>query len=300
MPNNSINRNDYYTGGYGKILTNSVSIFRQYVLNAKYIDYPVIGLTKSQLNELNKWMSDRYNENILIAKGYLYFNMEQKDEDCFVLEPYLVGQYQGNVRNNKKINWDSGELLPTFKPPTKNELHLFEIHLKNERIFRRYKFGPKDFLWQWNKYFIKINKQKNILTINCNRQTTNQVEYETKGQTLFFPYDSLTYKNGNIVNKGAINSFIDYYAPIIIQTEKEINLNLSSHLNEMYETEPNGNITTHYMDEIEFSKKNQFGKMGFVIVGQTALSRPIVVESPNFDKEDDVINKVYLTVFEKR
>ena len=70
----------------------STSILKNYIFNPKYLDYPLIGLSPPQIMEMQRWMSDRYNENVLIEKGFLNFNPEQRDEDCFTLETLLVGQ----------------------------------------------------------------------------------------------------------------------------------------------------------------------------------------------------------------
>jgi sulfatase modifying factor 1 len=57
----------------------------------------------------------------LIEKGILNPNTEQKDEDNFNTEAYLVGQYQGDVRKNLKdirtggeraVRFEDGILLP--------------------------------------------------------------------------------------------------------------------------------------------------------------------------------------------
>jgi len=111
-----------------KVLENLSSFLKEYVFNPIYIDYPVIGLSNNQVLEMQKWMNDRYNENKLIEVGYLNFNPMQMDEDSFETVSYILGQYQGNVRNDKKINWEEGEFKSNFRLPYSEELELAGIN----------------------------------------------------------------------------------------------------------------------------------------------------------------------------
>jgi hypothetical protein len=143
--------------------------FKGYVLNPKYLNYPVIGLTSRQIYTLQKWMSDRYNENVLIESGFLNFNPYQRDEDCFVLESYLINQYQGDARYDKKIYWKDNRFLPTFRLPYQYELNFLKLNLKNRESVREYKFNSKDFLSRWDKHFISVNNSKNEISLNLRR-----------------------------------------------------------------------------------------------------------------------------------
>ena len=93
---------------------------------------------------------------ILTAKGILNQNPEQKDEDSFDTGSYLAGQYQGDVRKNKKdlktggeraVRYEDGILLPSYRLPTEAEWEYAALALrgnmaseKDERIttFRIY------------------------------------------------------------------------------------------------------------------------------------------------------------------
>jgi len=94
-----------------------------------YDDYPVVGVTWEQANEYCKWRTDRVNEMLLIEKGILNPNIEQKDEDNFNTEAYLVGQYQGNVRKNLKDLRTGGERPVRFE----DGILLPDPHLVNRR-----------------------------------------------------------------------------------------------------------------------------------------------------------------------
>ena len=101
-----------------------------YFRHPAYDDYPVVGVNWVQANEFCKWRTDRVNEMILIEKGILNPNPEQKDEDNFNTESYLVGQYQGDVRKNlpdlktggeRAVRFEDGIMLPAYRLPTEAE-----------------------------------------------------------------------------------------------------------------------------------------------------------------------------------
>ena len=101
-----------------------------YFRHPSYDDYPVVGVNWTQANEFCKWRTDRVNEMVLIERGILNINVEQKDEDNFNTEAYLVGQYQGDVKKNLKdlrtggerpVRFEDGILLPSYRLPTEAE-----------------------------------------------------------------------------------------------------------------------------------------------------------------------------------
>ena len=101
-----------------------------YFRHPSYDDYPVVGVTWLQSSEYCKWRTDRTNEMILIEKGILNKNPEQRDSDNFNTEAYLLGQYQGSVRKNledkstggeRPVRFEDGILLPSYRLPTEAE-----------------------------------------------------------------------------------------------------------------------------------------------------------------------------------
>jgi len=92
-----------------------------YFRHPSYDDYPVVGVNWKQANDYCDWRTDRVNEMILIEKGVLNPNPEQKDAENFNSKSYLSGQYAGNVRKNLKdlqsggeraVRYEDGILLP--------------------------------------------------------------------------------------------------------------------------------------------------------------------------------------------
>ena len=67
-----------------------------------YDFYPVVGVNWLQANEFCKWRTDRVNEMILIERGIINPSTDQKDDNNFNTEAYLLGQYEPNVRKNLK------------------------------------------------------------------------------------------------------------------------------------------------------------------------------------------------------
>ena len=63
-----------------------------YFRHPAYDDYPVVGVTWIQANNYCKWRTDRVNEMILIERGILNPNPEQRGEDNFNTEAYLARQ----------------------------------------------------------------------------------------------------------------------------------------------------------------------------------------------------------------
>ena len=101
-----------------------------YFRHPSYDNYPVVGVTWEQANKYASWRSDRANEMLLIEKGILNPNPDQKDADNFNTEAYLNAQYQGSVRKNledkktggeRNVRFEDGIMLPNYRLPTEAE-----------------------------------------------------------------------------------------------------------------------------------------------------------------------------------
>ncbi len=146
-------------------ISNARPLVRNYIFNPLYLDFPVIGLDQNQVRVMLKWLSDRYNENVLMRLGHLNFTPDQKDSDCFVLESYLTNQYTGSVRSGKVLHWNENKFLPVFRLPTEGELSIAYLNSQDKNIIRKYKRHKTDFLSIWNTYYLEESGNKLILNL---------------------------------------------------------------------------------------------------------------------------------------
>jgi hypothetical protein len=269
LPKNSFNSN--FGSGFeiGERLKTSTSILKNYILNPKYIDYPLIGLSIPQIMEMQRWLSDRYNENVLIDKGFLNFNPNQKDEDCFSMETFLIDQYIGAIRKTpSKRSWKK-EYLPTFRLPFQEEINTIKSYSPFDTRLKKYPFGRKDFLWKWNKHFIKvIPKEKKII--------------------LKSPYNSieLICENDFTLNKTFTDATL---------SDKYLDMGNTKYLDMGNPEESAG----QYGDKYPYLEKNRFGQMEFVVVGINDENRPIIADVLKLKNKDLPDNKIFRICFNK-
>jgi len=143
-------------------------LVENYFTHPSYDDYPVVGVTWVQANDYAKWRTDRVNEMLLIQKGILNPNMEQKDEDNFNTEAYLAGQYQGDVRKNLKdlgsggerpVRFTDGILLPAYRLPTEAEWEYAALALKGKQANEKDENITDRRFYPWDGYTVRYQKR---------------------------------------------------------------------------------------------------------------------------------------------
>jgi len=139
-----------------------------YFRHPGYDEYPVVGVTWIQAGEYCRWRTDRVNEMMLIEKGILNPNTEQKDEDNFNTESYLVGQYQGDVRKNLKdlrtggerpVRFEDGILFPDYRLPTEAEWEYAALALQGNLASEKDEIITDRRIYPWDGTTLRYQKR---------------------------------------------------------------------------------------------------------------------------------------------
>ena len=139
-----------------------------YFRHPAYDDYPVVGVSWLQANDFSRWRTDRVNEMLLMEKGILNPNPDQKDEDNFNTEAYLVGQYEGNVRKNlkdlrtggeRRVRFEDGILLPEYRLPTEAEWEYAALALQGNRVSEKDELISDRRMYPWNGNTVRYQKR---------------------------------------------------------------------------------------------------------------------------------------------
>lgn len=141
-----------------------------------YKNYPVVGVSWTQANAYAKWRTDRVNEMMLIEKGILNPNPDQKDNNNFTTDAYLAGQYEANVRRDlkdlgtgesRKVRFEDGILLPDYRLPTEAEWEYAALGLRGKQASEEDELYTDRRLFPWDgnttRYEVRDKNQGAIL-----------------------------------------------------------------------------------------------------------------------------------------
>jgi len=250
-----------------RTLVESTYFTEHYMFSPKYLDYPVLGLTWNQSMDFLNWLSDRYNEHILIQKRIQDVYHNQCCENSFNTESHLLDQYEGMINRSfcdqeskqpRNVKWKDRILIPSFRLPSNNELNIAQRSINN--TLKEYQ--PNKFLKHWTKHYMEINKYEivlriegdNFLSFSFNKNVTMRPEYhEMLGEISEMTLDQTFDRKEN----STLKIFSDMGQDIVSIKNKD------------------GSIS-----------KDSLGHMPFIIIGEDENLNPIFIKRVDYPREN--------------
>ncbi len=224
------------------------SYVEKYMFNARYADYPVLGVSWYQAGKFLEWYSDRYNESTLIRKDKLMEDSGQMNKDCFVTESYLCGQYAGaEGKDHFRIAWSDRLLIPAFRLPTRSELITAGRSKLVKSDIALYPYEKTELIELFSKPIVDISANKIVFkTVNGFNE-----EFKTKDE---FEIDDYSYEE------------------MTLDTDTADDAELRS-FREIFEI--NGQPIYQFSDFVE-SEKDSSGHMPYIFISEDKYKTSVI------------------------
>lgn len=259
---------------FDSVLKYTNNTLKNYFYNPFFIDYPVVGISYEQATDYCNWLSDRYNEDLLIKNNYLNPNPYQKNEDCFNLESFYFKFYEGSIKKIINEDWLKNNFSPSFRLPSKKELeYAIKSNLINKTVLKNAD-KKKYFLEMWQNWYFNVNKNNLSIFINIEDHANKLNEF-----VIGFSQNISVYNINTLFNELTLDKF------------------MNSKLNKIEDIYKSMGYSSINLSKIENFEKNNLGVMPFIIISVNPNKSLQAISRIQSNESINICSKDTLSVF---